>query len=519
MKFTAFIVVFFLLLPSFMFAQHPNIIITEENNPEEPSIFINPKNTNHILAGVNIWQYAYSYDGGYTWTNAFQESPYGVWGDPVMIIDTAGHYYHFHLSNPEVGSWIDRIVCQKSTDNGLTWNEGTYMGLNGTKAQDKEWAVVDRTNNNIYVTWTQFDEYGSSNSLDSSIIRFSKSTDGGMTWGDAMRINEVAGDCIDSDNTVEGAVPSVGPNGEIYVSWSGPVGIVFDKSYDQGESWLDHDIFVTDHIGGWNIPIPGISRCNGMPVTKCDLSGGPNHGTIYINYADQRNGTDDTDIWLTKSTDGGETWSESVRVNDDPEGKHQFFTWMDIDQTNGYLYFVFYDRRNYSDNNTDVYMAVSRDGGESFINFKVSESPFLPNESVFFGDYNNVSAHNNVVRPIWTRLHEGQIRVYTAIVNTDIVGLENEKAYTPFTLEQNYPNPFSQSTYLAFKLHKPVKISLRVYDVYGRLSATLFENELRKAGKYIEHFNATSYNLSSGVYYFSLISGNKTLKKKMLFLK
>ena len=63
--------------------------------------------------------------------------------------------------------------------------------------------------------------------------------------------------------------------------------------------------------GGWDYDIPGINRCNGLPITVCDLSGGSNHGTIYINWTDQRNGTDDTDVWLAKSTDGGDTWTES----------------------------------------------------------------------------------------------------------------------------------------------------------------------------------------------------------------
>lgn len=65
-------------------------------------------------------------------------------------------------------------------------------------------------------------------------------------------------------------------------------------------------------------------------------------------------------------------------MNDDQPGKHQFFTWMTIDQSTGYLNFVFYDRRNHSNNATDVYMAVLYDGGETFTNFKVSESPFTP---------------------------------------------------------------------------------------------------------------------------------------------
>ena len=166
------------------------------------------------------------------------------------------------------------------------------MGLNGTKAQDKHWSAIDRTNNNIYVTWTQFDNYGSSNPLDSTIIRFSKSLNGGQTWSPAKRINRVAGDCIDGDNTVEGAVPCVGPNGEIYVSWAGPVGLVFNRSLDQGETWMDTNVFVSDIPGGWDYSIPGISRANGLPVTCCDLSNGPYRGTIYINWSDQRNGYD-----------------------------------------------------------------------------------------------------------------------------------------------------------------------------------------------------------------------------------
>ena len=88
-----------------------------------------------------------------------------------------------------------------------------------------------------------------------------------------------------------------------------------------------------------------------------------------------------------------------------------------IDQTTGYLYTLFYDRRNYSDSQTDVYLAVSKDGGITFENHKISESPFTPLSYVFFGDYINISAHQGVVRPIWTRYENGQLSVWTAIIN------------------------------------------------------------------------------------------------------
>lgn len=521
-KIHIFFFTFFLGCVFTVAAQHPNVMIGNQNYPNEPSIAIDPKNTNRLVAGANINNYYFSEDGGLTWQHgSLSSSLYGVWGDPVLLVDTSGNYYFFHLSWPASGNWIDRIVCQKSIDGGQNWNVGTYMGLNGTKAQDKHWTAVNRNNNHIFSTWTQFDQYGSSYYLDSTLIFFSKSTDAGETWSPALRISEKGGNCVDSDLTVEGAVPCIGPDGEIFVSWAGPQGIVFDRSFDEGATWLDHDIFVNENPGGWDLTIPGLDRSNGMPVTCCDISTSPYRGTIYINFADQRNGADDTDIWLVKSTDQGNTWSEPVRVNDDPAGKHQFLTWMTIDQVTGYLYFVFYDRRNYNDNNTDVFMAVSKDGGQTFNNFKVSESPFVPFSSAFFGDYNNITAHNNVVRPIWTRFDNGQASVWTAIIDANWVSspaggsIFDER----HDLEQNFPNPFTGSTTFAFKIRKNARVTLSVYDVFGTEISRLIDHEKLSVGKYTHSFDPSSLELVTGVYYFSLITDDLRQIKKMTYVR
>lgn len=508
----------FIYLSATLFAQHQNVMIVNVNGPNEPTIAIDPNNTDRLIGGANNDKFFYSNDGGFTWQNGVLTSAsLGVWGDPVTMVDNEGNYYFFHLSNPQSGNWIDRIVCQKSTDGGSTWNEGTYMGLNGVKAQDKHWVIIDRNNGNIYVTWTQFDSYGSSNPDHRSNIMFSKSLDSGMSWSPALRINEVDGDCIDSDNTTEGAVPAVGPDGEIYVAWSGPAGLVFDKSLDQGETWLGNDIFVSDLPGGWDLSIPGISRCNGFPVTVCDLSGGAHHGTIYINWSDQQNGEDDTDVWLIKSTDGGETWSERKRVNDDQPGSQQFFTWMAIDQVTGYLHFVFYDRRNYSDNQTDVFMAVSKDGGETFFNYKVSEEPFIPSSWIFFGDYNNVAVHDNVIRPVWTRMHDGQRSIMTAIIDSEILSVEDKLTPAiPFALEQNFPNPFYGSTSFSFRLKRASKVTLKIFDLFGREIAILVNDEHTEPGGYTVHFDSGTFHLSPGVYYFSLSGSEVNQVRKMI---
>jgi hypothetical protein len=508
----------FLLLffSSPLFSQ--NILISDQGNPSEPSIMMDPENPEKLVAGAVLNHVYISSDTGKTWTRKTLTSTYGVWGDPVIDVDTNGHFYYFHLANPPNGNWIDRIVCQKSTDGGTNWSPGTYMGLNGAKAQDKHWSIVDRNKNSIYVTWTQFDDYGSSSPSDSSLILFSKSLDGGQSWSEALRINQKAGDCIDKDNTVEGAVPALGPNGEIYVSWAGPAGIRFDRSLDEGETWLEEDILVDPMPGGWDFNVPDIYRCNGLPVTKCDISGGPHQGTIYINWTDQRNGSNDTDVWLSKSTDGGDSWSAPVRVNDDGPGKHQFFTWMDIDQTTGYLFFVYYDRRAYNDSRTDVYMAISTDGGETFFNKKISESPFFPNSGIFFGDYNNIVAHKGIVRPIWTRLHNGQLSIWTDVTPLDSMFVVDTER--PDVLELDifqYPNPVSDISYVSFKLKKAATVSLFLTDVNGKVVHSLIDNERRDYGRYVLPVNLKQLHLAPGNYFYQLeVDGRKESLKMVV---
>ena len=426
-KICTFIILGLIFSSSISYSQYQNIRVDDPQNTShnEVTIAINPLNPNVLAGGANINNFYSSSDGGNTWSESTMSSTLGVWGDPCVLFDSLGNLYFAHLSNPGTGWWIDRIVVQKSTDNGQTWNDGVGIGQNiQPQVQDKEWLAVDLTRSpyrgNIYITWTEFDDYGSSNPSDSSRIRFSKTTDEGESWSNAITISDVSGDCIDGDNTTEGAVPSVGPNGEIYVSWAGPVGLVFDKSTDGGDTW-GTDIFVSDIPGGWAYDIPGIMRCNGMPITMCDISDSPYNGDIYICWSDQRNGLTDTDIFLSKSTDGGATWSPATRVNDDVTTRHQFFVWSDVDQSTGHLWFVFYDRRNTTSTETDVYVVKSTDGGNTFENFKVSESSFTPTSSVFFGDYTNIAAWEGEIYPIWTRLHNGDRSTWTAPISDSTV--------------------------------------------------------------------------------------------------
>src|SRR6187401_2882817 len=110
------VVFLFILSTTYMAGQ--NVMISEQGSPNEPRIMMDPLHPNVIIGAANINKYYISLDTGRTWTNHSLQSSHGVWGDPTIAVDINSHFYFFHLSNPPSGNWIDRIVCQKTTDNG-----------------------------------------------------------------------------------------------------------------------------------------------------------------------------------------------------------------------------------------------------------------------------------------------------------------------------------------------------------------------------------------------------------------
>jgi hypothetical protein len=411
---------------SLLCAQIPNIRIgpttVKGYQPCEPSIAISPVDPNIMVAGSILDNVYHSVDGGVNWTHNKLTSPLGVFGDPCVVSSPTGDFYYLHLSNPDGKGWasdglLDRIVCQRSTDGGATWSDGGGMGLSHPKDQDKEWAIVSSDGAKIHACWTQFDKYDSHAEEDSTIILCSFSNREAEKWSDPVRISEQAGNCLDSDSTTEGAVPAIGIDGTIYVAWALGETIWFDRSEDEGLTWLDKDIPATTIVGGWDQTVDAIGRVNGMPVTCVDLYPQSDHyGRIYINWTDARNGDDDLDVFICYSDDGGLSWSDAIRVNDDAPGSQQFFTWMCVDPKTGGIHIVFYDRRAHDDVSTDVYVASSFDGATTWTNRLVSESPFHPQGKVFFGDYNNISAVDGHIRPIWTREIDGKLTVMTALL-------------------------------------------------------------------------------------------------------
>jgi hypothetical protein len=398
--------------------------------PAEASIAINPANRDHIVAvslqatkpgsPVRLSNFSYtSIDGGRTWrTVAAANTHRRVHGDDAVTIGRDGTIYHSYIAFdgirvPRPDRASSGIYVRTSRD-GISWAEPVAVvdHLNTPMPfEDKPWVAVDDADEsahrgNVYVAWTRFDVYGSSDPGHKSHIWFARSRDGARTFTPPVQLSDSPGDARDSDNTVEGVVPSVGIKGEVYVAWAGPKGLVFDRSLDGGYTF-GADVVIGAMPGGWDIPLPGIPRHNGMPVTAVDHSRGPHRGTVYVNWIDERNG--DADVFLVSSRDGGQTWSSPVRVNDDPKGnkRPQLFTWMAVDPADGSVNIVFLDRRDTEGSHNAVTLARSTDGGKTFVNHRVNRPPFPSDEKFFYGDYLGLDAHGGRIAAIYPVVVDG----------------------------------------------------------------------------------------------------------------
>ncbi|MHC1737233.1 MAG: T9SS type A sorting domain-containing protein [Ignavibacteriaceae bacterium] len=104
-------------------------------------------------------------------------------------------------------------------------------------------------------------------------------------------------------------------------------------------------------------------------------------------------------------------------------------------------------------------------------------------------------------------------------VPVTILGLEKNEGITPseFTLSQNYPNPFNPSTTIDFSITDNSVVNLFIYDLNGQLVTELIKGASLEKGSYKVSFDAS--RLASGMYIYTLQTGERQLTKKMSFIK
>jgi hypothetical protein len=522
-----------------------NDTTTEIQNEEQ--IVMNPKDSTNLVAvwrdfrvGYRQVAYAYSFDGGLTWGQDLFVEPQYIWdSDPGLTVDTAGHFYAVILSYFTTAQ-PNGLFVYKSTDGGVSW-AGPVTVINDVQNvfEDKELIACDRSGglhtDNLYVVWTRFGA--------GTEILMCRSTDGGNSFASPVLISDAGG--------VQWPVPCVGPNSEVYVAWVKytPASIRLDRSYDGGQTFSS-DITIQNVNDGSRM-INGDIWVFSFPAMDVDITGGQYNGNMYVAYMDDSPGFTDTDMYFTRSIDGGTTWSQKVRINDDPlnNGCDQFHPWLTV-APDGSIIVVYLDRRNDPGNLLmDLYMTTSADGGDTWSqNERIStvscdptagstfmdyiadpvntKSPaVLANRAGLIGEYIGVTASSiDDIHPIWTDTRLGDQDVFVAVADTSGLGIgEYTLAGAHWRQLSISPNPVRGQIVISieFPLHTelPSNAYLTLHDVSGRLVKTRKVN-LSGAGLTLhwDLYDDEEKILGKGVYFCSLYLGKTVISTKFVIL-
>jgi hypothetical protein len=385
-------------------------LVRGEGNFNEPSIAVNANEPGQVVAAFQSPAgAAYSRDAGKTWSVAQGTSPtdYKVSGDVSVTFDNQGRAFLCYIAFDKLGTenyWAHNatrngIFVRRSVDGGKTWEKNATVVIAqktepGIPFEDKPDIVADNTNSrfagNLYVGWTEF-------TLTKSVILFSRSTDGGVSWSKPSEISTHEGLPRDDTGAVEGFTGAVGADGTLYVAWADGSEIAFATSIDGGQNFSSSRAVLKTAPSYF--ALANVFRANGFPQIGID----PRSNRLFISWADYRNG--DLDVFCSSSTDGGRQWSEAIRVNSDAlhNGADQFFQWLAVDPVDGSANLVFYDRRADPDNRkANFVLARSTDGGRTFANYAWTSKPFDP-EGGFIGDYSGIAAYAGRVYGVWGR--------------------------------------------------------------------------------------------------------------------
>ncbi len=496
---------------------------TEVQN--EQQIAVNPTdslnfacNWRDFRVGYRQVGHAATLDGGRTWVaeTLYVEPTYTWDSDPGMTVDRDGNFFAIILSFFST-SQPNGFFVYESTDKGVTWSSPrTVVNDVPNVFEDKEFIACDRTSSpyqdNLYVAWARFVNFYS------PAVYVTRSTDRGFTWSAPFNISDVNGG-------LQFPVPAVGPAGQVYVAWVTNSQILIDRSTNGGASFgTDRTV---QNVASMLRYVKGTISTFSFPALDVDISGGPSNGYLYCAFMD--NGTDGyPDMFFTRSTDQGATWSGRVRINDDPLNNHidQFHPWLTVDQT-GCISVIFYDSRNDPANIlSDLYMAQSTDGGVTWLpNVRVTDTSFDltagsyreqpridPNRpradrAGLIGEYNGVAAtsRNNVL-PIYTDTRLGNQDTYVAPRAT--VGNEERSAGDKHETGSFGPNPWRSSARLVLIMRAAGPASVDLIDVQGRVVASLYAGVLA-AGR-VELNLKRPVRAEGGVYFLRARADGRT---------
>jgi hypothetical protein len=354
------------------------------NKQNEPTVAVNPTNTNILLAGSNDEQRQppcgpgpvrgasalpsdcsffpdvgtsgiyRSMDGGNTWSNLGLLDDQPGWiasalvsdGDPVIVFGpkpTANGFsyangaraYYATLASYKTGrspyppnKAPELLAVSYSDDNGTTWSAPVIATVknNPNDFNDKESVWADNNPNSpyfgrVYLSWTEFRSFTFSG-YGNEPVMVAVSANGGATWSAPKQLSPAGNN--GTGNGRQGSAVRSGPDGSVYVAWEQGNAHVIAASRDGGDKWSQE--VVIGIVADIHDPIPG---ANFRTDSFLSIAADPRatSSTLYAAWVNRT--ANGGRVVVSTSTDKGATWSAPVTVSGATEG-YAFFQGLDV---------------------------------------------------------------------------------------------------------------------------------------------------------------------------------------------
>lgn len=452
------------------------------------NLMIDPTNPNIVYAGTETSGMFKTTDGGQTWQRlrlglkctviqTGYPQIFNITADPTTsnivyasTVNGPGPTTGYLYPSASAGLYksIDGGTTWQQHNNGFTNSYNTFLLVHPNNSQELFTAIAGLKATQPSLGG-QFFTGG-----------FYKSTNAGSSW---FKLNTPQ---LTDSNSVWNAVYTKFPQPIIYTSWHAHDAGIFSlgliKSTDNGNSW-------------------SVINPAGVVIGNFDVFKKNNNYII---------GTDNSsEHWAYSSSDGGINWT--------PLNK-KFFGEFKIHPTDSSIVFFLGGGKsiNRTINGFQTTQVVYIDNTltdtpprQYMDDVKISES----NPSIVWVAAQGYFLYKSTDGgSTFTKITAIRDSIYKNVVhlNTKILILDTYKLY------QNYPNPFNPETTIRFHVAKSSFITLKVYDVLGRETATLV-NSQKTAGNYQVKFDASFWN--SGIYVYQLHFGDGLITKRMVFLK
>lgn len=361
-------------------------------------------------------------------------------------------------------------MIKRSTNGGLNWSNDIRVTNDAAYSRTPSIFALKTIYEVVYLVWEDTRDGNSE-------IYYSKSVDGGITFGAQMRV---------TSNASVSIMPTVSGKGT-------SANIVWEDNRDG-----NHEIYYRhNNNGSWSSETR-LTNNSSASSNPCIIR---NNDFIGVTWYDNRDGNNE--IYLKTSTNAGNNWSSDKRLTNQSAGSPS--PTMDISGLNIHVAW-----EEYRDGHSEVCYKKSPDSGLSWgvdtrLTNTSGDGSINPSIFVSAAGVYLTWAYNN---EIYFKRNPTGNPIGINIVNTEVPEV--------YSLKQNFPNPFNPTTNIEFQIAKSDNVKLIIFDILGKEVATLV-NESLQPGTYEVTFGAG--NLASGIFFYRLQTESYIETKRMMMIK